>query len=454
MVSSTQLDDTKRVSMEQALAEAANLALLIHHPRGAQAIPLWPGRTVVVGREPDGSEDDFVEIPDDSVSKRHARFFAGEGRVLVRDLGSTNGTRVGTTLLQGGDPVRIEVGTTMFLGKVFAALVVASCDAASLDDDAAAASSLSPVAASGPMKALIEDIRPIEPVSSPVLLLGETGTGKEVLAHFIHRTSRRRNARFVAVNCGAIPAALAESELFGHVKGAFTGAIDRRGVFEVASGGTLFLDEIGDLPLDLQVKLLRVLQEGVVRRVGSNEDRPVDVRLVSATHRDLSKMVAKGGFREDLYYRINIIDFHIPPLRDRRDDIPPLARRLLRTLSQKAGRTIGAIDAAAMAALVRHDWPGNVRELGNVIEKAVAFARGDTLREEDLRLGAARSIPPPSVPAPSRSPRRAPTKDAVLGALAAHKDMEAAAHELGIKIRRMEQLIKEYEIKLEKHWHA
>ncbi len=218
-----------------------------------------------------------------------------------------------------------------------------------------------------------------------VLIGGESGTGKEVLARLIHRHSPRRQGPMVAVNCAAIPENLLESELFGHRKGAFTGAAaDRRGRFQLAARGTLFLDEIAELRLDLQAKLLRAIQEKVVEPVGAERSEPVDVRLVAASNRDLQTAIAEGSFREDLYYRLGVILLALPPLRERREDIPALVAHFLRKLQAPAGVRFSA---EALAALRAHSWPGNIRELQNVVERALILRRGSIIGEEELRLG-------------------------------------------------------------------
>jgi two-component system response regulator PilR (NtrC family) len=218
-----------------------------------------------------------------------------------------------------------------------------------------------------------------------VLITGESGTGKELVARAIHASSERRDRAFVAVNCGAIPENLLESELFGHVKGAFTGAVsNKEGLFETADGGTLFLDEIGELPGALQVKLLRVLQEKTIRRVGGNGDRRIDVRILAATNKRLEDEVGANRFREDLYYRLNVIQIGLPPLRERREDVPLLVQHFIDRYARELGKPIEGASDAAMARLVEHSWPGNVRELENVIERAVALSRGDRIELEAL----------------------------------------------------------------------
>ncbi|MFT5033568.1 MAG: two-component system response regulator PilR (NtrC family) [Bacteroidia bacterium] len=222
---------------------------------------------------------------------------------------------------------------------------------------------------------------------APVYISGESGSGKEVVARLIHASGPRSNAAFVPVNCGAIPSELMESEFFGHTKGSFTGAIsDKAGLFEAASGGTLFLDEIADLPLSMQVKLLRAIQNKSVRPIGSNKEIPVDVRLLSATHKNLSDQVATGHFRTDLFYRINVIEVAVPSLRERRDDIPLLATAILDRLCTEWGITKPKVESSALAALNSYAFPGNVRELENILERATTLCDADTINAEDLQL--------------------------------------------------------------------
>ncbi len=225
------------------------------------------------------------------------------------------------------------------------------------------------------MESILGKAKLVAGSDASVLIRGESGTGKEMLARAIHKASSRTDKPFVAVNCGAIPEQLLESELFGHMKGSFTGAArDYKGLFQAADGGTVFLDEIGDMPLPLQVKLLRVLQEKQVRPIGSTQTLPVNVRIISATHRDLETEISSGRFREDLYYRLNVVSFALPSLVDRREDIPALAAHFLAHLATKYGKTLNGFSAEAMEMLVKASWPGNVRELYNVVEQAVALA--------------------------------------------------------------------------------
>jgi formate hydrogenlyase transcriptional activator len=267
---------------------------------------------------------------------------------------------------------------------------------------------------------VLKQVETVAPTDSTVLIRGETGTGKELVARALHDLSPRRERTFVKLNCAAIPTGLLESELFGHDKGAFTGAIAQKiGRFELAHHGTLFLDEIGDILPELQPKLLRVLQEQEFERLGSIRTIRVDVRLVAATNRDLARMVADGRFREDLYYRLNVFPLALPPLRGRTDDIPRLVRHFAQRFARRMGRRIENIPSAVMEALVRYPWPGNVRELQNVIERAVILSPGPSLQ---VPLG---DLPPAAAPAP------APSAAAVTLADAEREHILGALHETG-----------------------
>ncbi len=237
------------------------------------------------------------------------------------------------------------------------------------------------------IQAILEMLRTVAPTTSTVLITGESGTGKELVARAIHEASPRREKAFVSINCGAFPETLLESELFGYFKGAFTGAdSNRKGIIESASGGTLFLDEIGETSLSMQVKLLRVLQERKVRPLGGTVDIPVDVRLIASTNRDLKSMVSAGQFREDFFYRVSVIPIHVPPLRERKEDVEPLARHFLQKFSLQMGKPLRDFEPDALTALTHYTWPGNVRELENAIERAVAVSgdRNGLVRLEHL----------------------------------------------------------------------
>ncbi len=243
---------------------------------------------------------------------------------------------------------------------------------------------------------VLHQIQTVAPTDSTVLIEGETGTGKELIARAIHNTSRRRTCAFVKMNCAAIPRELLESEIFGHEKGAFTGAVTRRiGRFEAADQGTLFLDEIGDMPLELQAKLLRVLQEQEFERVGSTITQRVNVRVVAATNQDLDRLVSEKQFRSDLYYRLNVFPIFIPPLRNRREDIPSLVAHFVSTHAQRMNKHIDTIPSEAMEALVNHDWPGNIRELQNFVERSVILTSGCVLSPPVSELVGRSSVAPP-----------------------------------------------------------
>ena len=290
------------------------------------------------------------------------------------------------------------------------------------------------------MKLVRQLIAKVAPTNSTVLVVGETGTGKELVARALHEQSLRAEMPLVPVNCGALPENLIESELFGHRKGAFTGAEEHRvGLFEVAHGGTLFLDEIGELPKALQTKLLRFLESGEIRRVGDNESFTCDVRVLCATNRGLDAMVAAGEFREDLWFRINTFEIPLPPLRQRLDDLPLLARHLARRHGAAAGRDAEIFTPEALAALAQHTWPGNVRELANVIERALILCDGAVIRPEHLpqRLAA----PPPASLAMKPGPACS-LRDLEMQAIAEALDRHAgnkpkAAEELGISLKTL-----------------
>jgi DNA-binding NtrC family response regulator len=277
-----------------------------------------------------------------------------------------------------------------------------------------------------------------------VMLTGESGTGKEVVARFIHSRSPRREHAFVAINCAAIPETLLESELFGHEKGSFTGAVQtRRGRFELADGGTLFLDEIAEMGVNLQAKLLRVLQEQHFERIGSDRTMTVDVRVIAATNKDLALSITNGSFREDLYYRINVFPIHIPPLRERRDDILPLAEFFLKSLSTRMGRSVSSISLEARELLRSYDWPGNARELANAIERALIISQTGAIDIDDLPLKQDSG----SVKLGRAGMLAQIERTAILESLARNSgDRKATAEELGISLRTLQYRLKEYGI--------
>jgi two-component system response regulator PilR (NtrC family) len=282
------------------------------------------------------------------------------------------------------------------------------------------------VGSSAAMRRVFDFVAQVADTRANVLISGESGTGKEVVARAIHRASERREAPFTALNCGAIPENLLESELFGHVKGSFTGAVhNKAGLFEVAQAGTVFLDEIAELGLQLQVKLLRVIQERVFRRVGGTSDVRFDARIVAATNRKLADEVREGRFREDLYYRLNVIEIPLPPLRERRDDIPLLVEHFVEKYSRELGKKVEGMDADALGRLLDHAFPGNVRELENVIERAVALCRGP-------RIGL--DLLPPAL-----MERRGVPRPAATAARGANLDELVSSYERGLLLDALEQ---------------
>ncbi len=376
------LDDTSgmdgrppppKVTVRSAGAAPASRLLVVAGEGFFGTYALVKGTTLVVGRDP--ASDVPLEHP--KISRRHAYIHVGD-TIDVQDLGSTNGTRLAGRRLAEGERTALETGKNLQLGP-FVALVLQCAGNATPEEPLRAA-----IPVTDPTPAGVPSVVPrLATGTVSVLITGETGVGKEVLARTLHELSGR-TGQFVAINCAALNESLLESELFGHERGAFTGAAAvKPGLFEVAAGGTVFLDEIGELPPGLQAKLLRVLETRTVYRVGGVKPVSMDVRFVSATHRDLAREVAHGAFRRDLYYRVNGIILTVVPLRARRDAIPALARELL-AKAIASGTTPPRLSPAALDALVRHDWPGNVRELRTVMERAAVVCDGEEVRASHI----------------------------------------------------------------------
>ncbi len=376
-----------------------------------QAVVLPDQGQLRIGR----GDDADIRIDRESVSRRHALVHVGS-EVEIEDLGSSNGTQVGGTKLEPGVRARVKVGDVIEIGSVLLVL-----HGPARREDLMGAMRV-PGAQAG---ARLDELVPrIARSDISVLLIGETGVGKDVMARKIHGLSPRHAAPLVSLNCGALPEALLESELFGHESGAFTGATTAKpGLLETAQGGTVFLDEIGELAAAAQVKLLRVLEDRRVLRVGGVQARPIDVRFVAATNRDLRVEIAAGRFREDLYYRLSGITLAIAPLRERLAELPPLAELFARDAAAKLGRTPPIIDGVALARLHAHAWPGNIRELRNVIERAVLLGDGVRIGPDDVVFEA---VGPDANPLPDERSRIVAALQACAG------NQTRAAAKLGI----------------------
>ena len=354
-----------------------------------------------------------IVLTDPTVSRRHAEIRRGRDGVLLRDLGSMNGTFVGQVRAK-----EVYLGTDTLFRVGRTELSFTPADEVIDVEPSQADHFENLVGNSVAMREVFGLLERVAPTDLTVLITGETGTGKELASRAVHTRSKRGDGPLVVFDCGAAPENLIESELFGHNRGAFTGAIEARpGVFEMAHGGTIFLDEIGELPLELQPKLLRVLEQREVRRVGANKTKPIDVRVVAATNRNLREEVDRGRFREDLYYRLAVVEMGMPPLRDRTEDLPMLALQLLERSPHNGA--VKTIDPAVLEVFAAYHWPGNVRELSNVIERALPFSDGTTISLSALpesmrpsRAGAATPDPSPTVPPSQSAEATLPFKDA------------------------------------------
>jgi formate hydrogenlyase transcriptional activator len=301
---------------------------------------------------------------------------------------------------------------------------------------------------------ILKSVQIVAPTDATVLILGETGTGKELVARAIHQLSSRKKGSFIKVNCAAIPASLLESELFGHEKGSFTGALAQKiGRFELADQGTLFLDEIGEMPLELQPKLLRAIQDQEFERLGGNRTIRTDVRFVAATNRDLKAMVDQNRFRADLYYRLHVFPLHVPPLRERRDDIPLLTRYFVQKYAHRMGRNIDTIPTSALQVLTGYDWPGNIRELQNLIERSVILTNGSTLHVAMPEI--ADKAPSASLHSRSSATSQAGERERIIRALEEAKGQvggpDGAAARLGLKRTTLQSRIRKYKIARQYH---
>ena len=398
------------------------------------------GKEVTIGSQ----GDNHCVLNDATVSRHHAAIEETREGYVLRDLGSTNGTSLSGILIK---EAYLEYGSIIGLGNTRLQFVP-------LEERVEIPPSQEDYfgdvfGGSVEMKRIFTMLKKISPTDITLTIEGETGTGKELVARAIHSRSHRAKGVFVVIDCGSISKSLIESELFGHEKGAFTGATQaRRGAFEMANGGTIFIDEIGELGLEMQPKLLRVLEQREVRRVGGNEVFKVDVRVIAATNRDLVSEVQRSRFREDLFYRISVVRINLPPLREKREDIPFLAQQFAREFSEQyGGGGDVAVSAEALEILKHYHWPGNVRELRNVITRAMAMGNGNALRPRDFIM-----------PLPSEGRQRVPSLDSLIGktleeiekaaimkTLKAHGgNKSAAARVLGIAYSTLYEKIKKY----------
>ncbi len=437
-------DPTRSHRWEQA---ASGPRLLVLWEGGNVTRSIEIGQSVVLGR----GDDCDIQVFHGSVSRRHVEI-TFEGGVSVRDLGSSNGTKVGGHKLREGEAVPLGFGVAVEFG---AAMAVVQAPREQVGVGVGMAASPSTESDADAMARARTLMKLVAPSSIPVLFLGETGSGKDVAANTVHAASPRASRPLVRVNCAAFTEALLESELFGHERGAFTGAVGAKpGLLEAADGGTLFFDEIGEMPRGLQAKLLRVLEDREVRRLGATRARPVDVRFLAATNRDLATEVQRGTFREDLYYRVNGISIVIPPLRERRAEIAGLANLFVADAYARLGVTAQPLPLPTVRALIEYAWPGNVRELKHVIERGVLLASGGPLAPAHLVFEtAAHSMPP--LPPPPSSASMAPStlpleierieRERIERALADAKgNQTVAAKALGLTRRQLISRIEAY----------
>src|SRR5215470_863601 len=344
-------------------------------------------------------DDNDVVIQDDTVSRYHCKILQEDNAYVLLDLGSTNGTFINRVRIREGF---LKPGCTVHLGQSEFKFTAGEEEVEIVPSRKDRCGEI--IGKNQKLREIYAIIEKIAPTNTTVIIEGETGTGKEVVAQTIHRLSARAQGPMMVFDCGAVPENLIESELFGHEKGSFTGAImTRQGLFEMGDGGTVFLDELGELPLDLQPKLLRALEQREIRRVGATKSMKVDVRIIAATNRNLEEEVRLGRFRQDLFYRVSVVRLILPPLRDRLEDIPLLVRHFLKNGSYNkladGTQRVRGITREAQEMLGHYRWPGNVRELLNTIERAVSFADGDTIEARDLPehvRDAARDMPRPS----------------------------------------------------------
>jgi two-component system response regulator AtoC len=402
--------------------------------------------TLTIGR----GESNAVRVDDPLASRAHARLHVGEAMYL-EDLGSVNGTRIKEQPVKRGDKVLVTAGETIQIGSSVLIVQYRTSRPPLLRPETLRDEGLGliPAPVAGPQDEAMQRIQRLAERAAAgtinVLITGETGVGKELLAETVHRLSPRRDGPYVCLNCAALSETLLESELFGHERGAFTGAFQAKpGLLETAANGTLFLDEVGELPLTTQAKLLRVLETREVARLGSVRPRRIDVRFIAATNRDLEAEVARGGFRRDLYFRLNGITLTIPPLRERVGEIRRLAELFVRQICRELGRVEPLLPARVIALLETYAWPGNIRELKNVMERAVLLCTGPIIEQEHLPMEKMGAVTTPVPPAPSGrsdsspglNPAQSDERQRIIDALAACAGNQSrAAKMLGIPRR-------------------
>ena len=405
----------------------ATLRLVIAAPGFSDVVVLPPAGEVTIGR----SSQSAVWIADETVSREHAVLRVAGG-LSIEDLGTANGTFVNASRIAPGKPATVRPGDTIVVGDAVLLVMGRTPEASVLEVAGRSIVVQSPV-----MRCLYKHVDQVAPATINVLFQGETGTGKEVLARRLHERSPRAHRPFAAIACAELPEALVENELFGHEKGAFTGAHEARpGLLESADGGTVFLDEVGELSLGHQAKLLRVMEAKEVRRIGGSESRPLDVRFVSATNKDLPALVARGQFREDLLFRLGGISVRIPPLRERVEEIEPLARAFVGVASKELGRAREPdLTEQACHVLASYSWPGNIRELRSVIQSVVAGSAGRPIGPDELPAALRKETA--SALTQAESPGRKPiTRETVAAALkSTNGNQTRAAKLLGISLR-------------------
>jgi DNA-binding NtrC family response regulator len=417
--------------------------LLVYYEGGSSSFELPAGKRLVIGR----ADDTDVQIPHDSVSRRHAELSTERGW-RITDLGSSNGTIVGTAQLRKGQSSAVDPGVIVRIGD--ARLLVdwaAAGTPAERPSAEPAPPSSRPDSAETPMGRVMRLVQLVAPSTLPVFVLGETGVGKGWIAQEIHRRSPRADAPFVRVNCAALPEPLLESELFGHERGAFTGAVQTKpGILETATGGTVLLDEIGEAPASTQAKLLHVLEHGELLRLGATKPRPVDVRFIAATNREIDALMSAGAFRRDLYFRLAGVPLRVPPLRERTDEIAAIAR----------GASTAPLSREAIDKLVTYAWPGNIRELRNVVARAALLSGGGEVRArhvvfDDLQPQAQRPARPEAAPEGERAANRTLgeeirgiERDRIVAALERYGGHQGkAAEHLGISRRTLTNKLNE-----------